>query len=220
MAKVFSATAARLCGGPTRWPWHWEIWTKTVTLLVVLLFIPITIAGAYSMPPRELAEPPERPDEFPNWSEYDIVRGTLRGESGYTDERSSDYVPVTLDVTNVRSVTFTLTWTDEADAGVRYVNEPDSFELEVFPPNNTDASGGPTTNPSGGQGRISVTISYGAEGNKDPYFNGTGEYQVTVVCNLCGDQVLWRPSAGLFDQLDTGNAWTLDIEYEYYQKPE
>ena len=42
---------------------------------------------------------------------------------------------------------------------------------------------------------------------------------MSVVCNECGDHVLWRPSTGIFDQSDDGNAWTLDVTVEYYRKP-
>ncbi len=196
------------------------IWTKPITLIVVLLFIPIVIMFAYTLPTMELVEKPDEPDGLPDWSEYDVITDDLRSESGYADEVSVTDITVEIDVANVRSVTFTLTWTDEPDATRRHINEPDEFELDVFPPTGTDGHGGPTSNPQDGQGSISITINYEADGNEDPYFNGTGEYTISIVCNECGDHVLWRPGIGIFDQPDDGNAWTLDIEYEYYVKPD
>ena len=139
---------------------------------------------------------------------------------GYSNEFSVSDEVLTIDVTNVKSLTATLTWTDEPDASLRHTNEPDEFELEVFPPNGTDGSGGPTSNPQGGEGRISVTKNFDPDGNKDPYFNGTGEYTITVVTNECGNHVLWRPGIGIFDQPDDGNAWSLVVEVEYYVKPD
>jgi hypothetical protein len=57
------------------------------------------------------------------------------------------------------------------------------------------------------------------DGETDPYFNGTGEYIVTVVCGNCGDQVLWRPSIGIFDQADNGNDWQLEVSLDRYVQP-
>ncbi len=196
------------------------IWTKNITMVAVLVLIPANVMFAYSLPEMDLVEGPDGPDGLPDWSQYDIVTEQVATDSSYTDEFSVDDVVLTIDHVNVKSVTATLTWTDEPDATIRHNNEPDEFELEVFPPNGTDGSGGPTQNPTGGQGRIVVTIDFDPAGNKDPYYNGTGEYVFSVVVNECGDHVLWRPGIGIFDQPDDGNAWNLEIEVEYFVKPD
>ncbi len=56
-------------------------------------------------------------------------------------------------------------------------------------------------------------------GRKDPYYNGTGQYNVTIHCHTCGEDSAFIPLLGLRETQDTGNDWTLEVEYEYYRKP-
>jgi dipeptide/tripeptide permease len=188
------------------------IWTKPITIVVVLLFIPITVMFSYSLPIMELVDPPDEPDDLPDWSEYVIETEVLPTETGYSNENA--VLDVTLDVlnANVRSITVTLTWTDEPDAGIRYTNEPDEFSLDVSAPNATTVQ-----TPMSPSGRVSVTITYEPPAN-DPYFNGTGDYDVTIVCGVCGNQVPFINFGGLREIEDPGNAWTLEASYDYYVK--
>ena len=189
------------------------IWTKPITLIVVLLLIPITIMFSYSLPVMELVEPPDEPDDIPDWSEYDVITYNLPTEASYSNENSAFEVILTIPDANVRSITITLTWTDEPDNGIRYTNEPDEFGLEVTPPNASSVE-----TPMSPSGRVSVTIPYEPPA-KDPYYNGTGEYYVTVLCGVCGNQVPFINIGGLREIEDAGNAWTLEASYDYYEKP-
>ena len=189
------------------------IWTKPITLLVVLLFIPITVMFAYSLPVMELVDPPDEPDDIPDWSEYETITVNLPTESSYSNENSAFDVPIEVMDANVRSITITLTWTDEPAQGPRYTNEPDEFGLDVSPPNGTTVQ-----TPMSPSGRVSVTITYETP-NNDPYYNGTGDYYVTVSCGVCGNQVPFINIGGFREIEDVGNAWTLEASYEYYSKP-
>jgi MFS family permease len=192
------------------------IWTKPVTAVIVLLFIPITFWGAYAAGTMDLVIGPEGPDEGTDWTKYDVVTGS-QVFSEYTAENSPADTQFTIGEVNVIEVTFTLTWTDEPDATIRHVNEPDEFALEVFAPDGRDFSTDSRFNPQGGTGQVSLSVDF--EPDEDPYINGTGDWTVTVLCGQCGDHVLWRPSSGIFDQPDNGNAWNLDVDYRFYSKP-
>jgi len=188
------------------------IWTKPITLLVVLLFIPITVMVSYSLPIMELVDPPDTPDDIPDWLTYDIITEVLPTDSSYSNENTAFEVILPVPDANVRSITITLTWTDEADSGPRFTNEPDEFGLEVFPPNASTIE-----TPMSPSGRVSVTIPYDPPAN-DPYYDGTGDYYVTVLCGVCGNQVPFINIGGLRETEDNGNAWTLETSYEYFSK--
>jgi hypothetical protein len=117
-----------------------------------------------------------------------------------------------MDLSNIRSVTFTLRWTDEPDARINLNNEPDEFTLEVSPPNATVESATSTT------GTVQVTITYDPP-NTEPYYNGTGEYIVTVMCGVCGDHEPIINIIGIRGVEDTGNAWTLEVSYQVFVQP-
>lgn len=193
-----------------------NVWTHPVTPLVAILFIPILLGGTWAAGTSPLAEEQEGPSEFTDWSDYDIVTGS-QSFSDYAAENGASDTVLTMNEVNVIEVTFTLTWTDEADFSPRHNNQPDEFALEVFAPDGRDLDADYRSNPSGGSGQVSITVDF--EPDKDPYENGTGEWTVTVLCGQCGDQTLWRPSAGIFDQPDNGNDWDLAVSYRYYEKP-
>ena len=192
------------------------IWTKPITAVVVLLFIPITFWGAYAAGPMELIIGPDGPDGGTDWSKYDIVTGDQTFLE-YANENSDSDTPFVISDTNVIEVTFTLTWTDEPDASVRHTNEPDEFALEVFAPDGRDFTTQFRFNPQDGTGQVSLTVEFNPD--EDPYENGTGDWIANIRCGECGNHVLWRPSGGIFDQPDNGNAWQLEVMYTYYRKP-
>lgn len=192
------------------------IWTKPITMVVVLLFIPITFWGAYAAGTMDLVLEGEGPEEFTDWSEYDIVTGSV-SFSEYTAEASASDTAFDITEVNVIDVTFTLSWTDEADFSPRHNNEPDEMALEVFTPDGRDLDADYRYNPVGGRGQVSITVSF--DPDEDPYTNGTGEWLVNVLVGTCGDNVLWRPSIGFFDQPDNGNQWDLDVSFRYYERP-
>jgi len=122
----------------------------------------------------------------------------------------------------VRSVTFTLTWTDEPD--IQYLrtfeNEPDQLGLEVTAPANPEnpaaapitRSTGLAANPQDGEGMATITFEFTPDTPKSQ--NGTGGWQVVVVCGDCGDFRTTTPSARYYQ--DTGNDYTLTIVTEMY----
>ena len=187
------------------------IWTRPTTMLVALMFIPITFWGAWAAGPLPFTG--ESPDDntSTDWSEYDIMTDVAATETGRTSENGGSDLLVDVVDPNVRSITFSLTWQDEAASGPRYTNEPDAFGLEVLPP-----QGDAEVTSMSTSGRVTMTIPYSP--TEDPYLNGTGSYAVTVVCGNCGNQVPLINFLGLREIVDDGNAWSLEVTYEYYAK--
>ncbi len=193
------------------------IWTKPVTMVVALLFIPITFWGAYAAGTMDLVLEDDEPEGPFDWSEYDILTGSQSfGE--YTAENDAADTTFSIPDENVIDVTLTLSWTDEADFSPRHTNQPDEFALEVFAPDGSEASADFRFNPIGGRGQVFASIDL--DPDRDPYLNGTGEWTATVLCGECGNHELWRPSIGIFDQPDNGNDWDLEVSYRFYSKPE
>lgn len=198
-----------------------------ITLVLPLLMIPILLMiakGAGTNTFHELSTGEETGElKVINWAEdYDEGWGDMITE-GSSNEMSDTDVRFELprdDINNIKSVRFELTWTDETpDNTYRYTNEADEFQLIVEPPE--DAESIESAIEYGG----SVSLVYDPLGgqpapNRDPYYNGTGEYLIIVRCHDCGDQVLRRPSSGYFDIPDTGNDWSLEVTYTYWNKIE
>ncbi len=197
------------------------IWTKTITVGVVFLFIPITIGAAFVGGPAQFFGHDNGEKSVPNWNlEYDMITDTHRTESGYSDENSENDIMVILskeELKNLVKVTFELNWVDEADASFRHDNQPDTFAISVNTPepNNQTLR---SSDSSSGTVVLEHDVLDGNVPKNDPYFNGTGEYLITIHCGPCGDHELRRPSIGVFDSADTGNDWVLEIKYTYYLK--
>jgi MFS family permease len=192
-----------------------SIWSRTVTMAVVLLLIPATAGVGYAAG-TSVFHGEEEDDGGFDWSDYTSVPLDIPDIPGSAQEGDTVDELLQIDVPNVVEVTLTLTWTDEADAGVRYNNEPDQFRLTVTPPNGTARTGGPTANSQGGAGTVSVNFDFPL--GKKEFFNGTGQWAVGVELVTAGDQVLWRPGIGLLDRADTGNAYTLSVECTYMER--
>lgn len=189
------------------------VWTKPTTMLVALMFIPITFWGAWAAGPLPFTGESPDGNTSTDWSEYDIMTDVAATETGRTAENGGSDLLVDVANPNVRSITFSLTWLDEAASGPRYTNEPDAFGLEVLPP-----QGDAEVTSMSTSGRVTLTILYSP--TEDPYLNGTGAFAVTVVCGNCGNQVPIINFLGLREIEDDGNSWSLDVTYEYYAKAE
>ncbi|UCG70659.1 MAG: MFS transporter [Thermoplasmata archaeon] len=192
------------------------IWVKSSTAFVALLLIPAVI-GAGILGGTNTFHRTEDEGGGPrltDWSKYEIMSGDQITLSGHLQENSETVETIPVDESNVISITFILTWEDEPDQqyGPRtYVNEPDSFTLQVQAPNGNESRDS-AMNPQGGTGEIIITMEY--EPDIDPYMNGTGTYNVTIQLGECGDFF----SNGPIGFTDTENDWELAVDYEYYFK--
>ncbi len=200
------------------------IWTKPITVAVVLLFIPITIYGAYLGGTNVFYDRGEEEEvAVPKWAvDYDQVTVELSPIQGYSDENSDMEEKITLspnDVQNLISLEFSLSWVDEEPVNdYIYDNLPDTFSFTVQPPGN-DTVLGPFQGSTGFAYGFYDPVS-GSTPDQDPYLNGTGDYIVTIQCGECGNQVPRVNLLGFREEEDTGNDWTLDVKYKHYVKNE
>lgn len=193
---------------------------SNVTLIAPILFIPIILFAAISagtMPFHELEYDDEK-EIVIDWKDYNSIPITIT-EQGALNENTNFEHTYPINDRNIIHIEFTLTWTDEPDYTSRHENQPDEFTLRVEPANGTTKISPPTPNPQGGTGVINLEFDF-FEKQPYEYYNGTGEYKVTVQLGDCGDHELLRPSLGALDQPDTSNSWALEIEYTYYEKSE
>jgi len=135
-------------------------------------------------------------------------------ESGFLEEYSEESLDIYIPEPNIISINFSLTWVDEPvyqkDGPRNYSNEPDEFSLNIKPP-----AGDEITTPLSTTGEINVTITF--EYDKYPDYDNSYNYVVTVICEEAGDQIPQNADPlGLHAISDTGNAWQLFVEYEYY----
>jgi MFS family permease len=201
-------------------PRMYKIFDHKLTTVVPMLLIPVVLFGTFSFGTFTYIGPEEEEVVLEiTWAEdYDLISGDPIIIPGESSEGEEQIETSEIKEENVKSITFTLTWEDEPNSDTRHTNEPDEFTLAVESPDGEDHDPKSGTNPQGGQGSISITITF--DPYIDPFLNGTGLYNMTISCDFCGDQLLWRPSAGAQDEVDDSNAWELSIEYEYYQKKE
>jgi len=135
------------------------------------------------------------------------------------DEGSpSTYRPL-VDEANVMSISFVLSWSDEANADNRHTNEPDSFTIRIESPDGSYSDDKTEPNAEGGEGNIKLSITLFDEANPPkslPFLNGTGEWEI-ILSVAAGDQEPLIPSPfGIRSFEDSGNDFTLEISYDYY----
>jgi MFS family permease len=188
------------------------IFTKTITAGIVLLFIPITLYGAYLGGTDTLYESEE---EIKTKILEEIeISGT---ETGYTNENQAtefNFI-VSEETPRLVWVNCSLSWTDESSSYPFGTNDPDQFSVAIIAPDGTtmDESGLSTSGPV----TSSVGLDYKAEGFKDTYL---GEWTILIQAGTCGDDNGIGSFGIIRTTEDTGNAWTLEFSYTYMEEVE
>ena len=143
-------------------PVMFRIFDSNITAIVPLILVPIVLIGSFSFGTFEYIGPVEDGEiEAINWTrDYDLLSAGLSPKTGSSNENSESVEAIVIEQDNLKSITFTLTWTDEPDNTPIYTNNPDEFSIEAVAPNGTPASGGPSENIQGGEGKVSATLQY------------------------------------------------------------
>ena len=189
------------------------VWESQLTVAVALLVIPGLLFGAYAGG----MDAYYRPNGGPNgnvWDDYVMANGTV-SFGGYSSENSQTPQQIEIAASNMLCITFTLSWTDEADSGSglrALTNQPDEFGLSVAAPNGTTAESQMIANSHGAEGTVSVHMDMAPQ---RPRFDDNGTFEVIVMCGQCGDQT---SRLGFRTVADGGNAWTLEVHYGYFAK--
>jgi len=136
-----------------------------------------------------------------------IVEAPAYTESGQTNEGESTALTLPLDDLYLAELRITLTWEDEPPRNRLFVNEPDTFRLELLNPEfNISLVSEEVANPSGGEGSITLRVNFTQEDAIRMY--GSSNWTVNVVMVNAGDQ----HRMGLFHVIafvDSGNSWSL-----------
>ena len=198
--------------------------THVQGLVIFMIFI-LIMGGMFSYQAGAIrvgaAAPPEnggggggKPVSFSGWTEN---AGTKQETGTATEGQPGDPKQLTIEDKNLASVTFTLKWKDEPDQYPRHQNQPDTLGVEAVAPwgENKTASGKNVYSASGGEG--TVTLSFEVVQTKYNGVNGTGTWEFSVFCTDAGDHM--PKNVGLLKWIDSGNAYTLDINWKYYTKP-
>ncbi len=155
-----------------------------------------------------------KPVSYDGWT---AQAGAMQETGTATEGETGAGMQLAIDDKNIVSVVLTLKWKDEPDQYPRHENQPDTLGIDATAPwgGNKTASGSNVYSSSGGEG--AVTVSFDVVQTKFNGDNGTGSWQFTVFCTDAGDHM--PRNAGLIKWIDSGNAYTLDINWKFYTKP-
>ncbi len=159
----------------------------------------------------------------------DILKGypmntTTESYSGDLNAGASQTFELDLAGKLVKNITATLTWTDEQDLSGRprirrYDNQPDTFSLSVSDVEGNITDKDSASNPQGNEGTVTAMIT-NEDSDMVQLLNGdyqgeTWSVEVTMV-----DAGMWAPRIGVIGFTDNGNAFSLVVEYEFYELSE
>jgi dipeptide/tripeptide permease len=191
------------------------VWESQMTVAVAFLLIPGLLFGAYASGTdhyfRNLGT-----GSGGTWEHYNLTSGGPITVAGHSNANTRTEEPVEIKDPNLVNVTFTLKWTDEPDQkhlGRTYTNQPDQFGLAVGSSNGTAVSSQIVSNVQGQEGVVSVSLEL--EPRKPGSDAGEGTFNVSVICGNCGP---FTNRFSFVSYTDTGNDWTLEVNYQYYAK--
>jgi len=190
---------------------------KKVLLLGIIIFS-ISIVGSliFGENIERYSELLEIPFDLSNMEQRvsEPIVFTDRADEG----NPSTFQPL-VDEANVMTISFALSWSDEANADNRHTNEPDSFTISVESPDGSYSEEKTESNEQGSEGNIKLSITLFDEAKPPkslPFLNGTGDWNI-IISVVAGDQEPFGPSPfGRRSYPDSGNDFTLEISYDYY----
>jgi len=204
------------------------IWRMKRTVAGVWSFAPIVFITGMMMPGLSYIAMEGDGTDGPavlNLESMVVVPVETIQASGYLGENSEVIEEVNITPPEnhfLRRITATVTWRDESDIRriIRtYENEGDEFGIEFFLPGDERTGQEPISrssdmvaNQHGSPGE--VTLELGLDHEFETSRNGTGIWQITVICGTCGDYYANFPSLTYYQ--DDGNEYSLSLEYDYY----
>ncbi|UCF07978.1 MAG: hypothetical protein JSW28_10115, partial [Thermoplasmata archaeon] len=206
-------------------PILFRIFDSKLSVVVCVIMIPIVLFSTLGMGTMKFY-PPEEEEETTPFDPVDYVEidGPSFDSSGLLQEGESTTETITINPGEgelleegelLKSITFVLTWEDEADyqpapIGQPWPNQPDEFNLKVSQGGNyTERESG--ANPHGGQGEIIITFEF-VHDSADSR-NGTGDWEIEITLTICGDHE--SPTLPLL-YTDDSNDYELKVTTEVY----
>jgi len=153
----------------------------------------------------------------PSGGDYHFMLTTAKKtDTGTGQENSEREHGMSVCVTNLVSFSVTLTWQDEPANRPGLTNQPDELGLTVASPAGESRS----DKKSASQGSVKLDFAFPVTDKTAASKTskaGQGPWTINVEIGICGDQTPLIP--GPFRTVaDTGNAYTLEITYTYYEK--
>ena len=111
----------------------------------------------------------------------------------------------------LRSIKFELTWRDEADPNALLENQPDEFRLSVSDELGKHTDSIKKANSHGSEG--SITFGFDFEHAAADSLNGTGEWEVEIKLESCGDS---EGRLAIWTQQDDSNEFDLVVSTEVF----
>jgi hypothetical protein len=193
-----------------------KVMTISIIVVIILVFSGVII-GASSF-----GEDDKKKSDDKETVPVEDAVDTLDTITGSTEEGQTSTMPLDFGDLMLKKVTITLSWSDDMQG-----SEPDKFGLVLNSPDDKMST-------EGSDGELTVTIeleespccsSHGSGGgggcgsektNADTTSSsddGSGGWSFEVSAINAGDDPIGP--FGLFVQKDTGNSWSLDVEYTY-----
>jgi len=205
-----------------REPAMFGIFDRKGIVVVPMLLIPLVLFASLGMGTFEYIGVEVKPEEDPyDPDNYIVNNGPIFEFTGPGQEQGTSEETVTIlsgeeealeEDELLKSIEFTLTWTDEDTGNPLLENDPDEFSLEVETPNGTVLEKGPVSD-NGGTGLVEVSVEFTLE--EAISGESTGSYKVTIICGNCGD-VHGPTPLGIYTEPDDGNNWDLMVTTEVY----
>ncbi|MFW3145349.1 MAG: hypothetical protein ACMUIE_00880 [Thermoplasmatota archaeon] len=144
------------------------------------------------------------------------------GDSGELNTGASAQYPLAESGRVITTMTVRLSWSDESSTPrpsvFQYENEPDQFTVSVADPyGNTSSQVG--RNVVGQPGTIEVEVVVPESTLKDTFKEGnagSGNWTVSVSMDAAGNWVPVRLPGIILGFQDTGNSFSLTMDYDYY----
>ena len=197
------------------------------TVLGTWAVIPLIILVGFSMNSVEYIGLEDDDDTIPEFDikTYEKIDGITHTFNGHVSENGVFLEEYTLtrpeDGSLISSISFKLTWTDEDDIRriIRtFENEGDELGISVLLPSNDETGQVEISNSSvvvrnthGSPGE--VTLQVDIVHDEISSINGTGVWEISIICGDCGD--LRAPTPALTMYEDTGNTFSMTIEVSY-----
>lgn len=192
---------------------------KKVTFLGLgILFMMILVSVIFGSNASSSEEGGGGSNEAP-FAEMNLMNGNEKSP-GELDVGASDQKNVDMEGVLIRNITATVTWQDESSIPGRprirqYTNQPETFSLSISDSTGNFSMRSSGSNPVGGQGEVTVEISLTDEDllQMMEMDNIVSSWVIEVTLDESGG---WTPRFGMIGIADGSNAYSLDIDYEYY----
>ncbi len=192
--------------------------SSNLSIVVILLLIPgfLTMGylGGYNTYYRDLAGTTEEGRALIDLDDYDTIAGFSDEITGSLQDGEYDtsVIPIQLEEGQyLRSITFELTWRDEADPNPLLENQPDEFRLSVSDESGEHTDSVAKENSHGSQGSITFGFDFGHAAADS--LNGTGNWEVEIKLENCGDS---EGRLAIWTQADNSNEYDLAVSTEVY----